>query len=296
MKKLFNNKQGQIGLIIIAVIAIVAVFGGSATYNFFSNRDLGDTKYCVLENGKEVCYKPTQTTFVDKTCFTEGGGCDETEIETNTPLEFRRVCKLLQNKRGKNTDAYFLVSKNGLSCLSCSDYYKDESLFDGAKLDPIARVSKASCEAGGLVTDEARCDNEADCNKKLSEEVNILDVEDHVKQAKSPEERAEKTEDNPCPDIKIGFSAIPDYFCKAEQKLKTFFTPFRIMFSIVGAIAGWLLVLWLFTSTIKIKQKKAIMPIAIVMGLIIGAFIWFIWYVGLALLLIILILRAFIWK
>lgn len=295
MKKMLNSKKGFAVTAVIIILLLIGIgLGGTATFKFFSDRDLGTLKYCVLENGKEKCYKPTQTTFVEKQCFVEGAGC-RGERKTNTPLEFRRVCKLLQETRGKNTDASFLSINS--DCLTCSDYYREEILFEGVRIDPNARVSKTSCEDNKFeITENTRCDNEADCKKEMSGIVNILDIETHVPQAKSPEERKEKTEESPCPNIVLGFSSMPDYFCKAEIALKKFFLPFRIMASIIGAIIGWLVILWIFNTTIKIKQKKAIMPIAIIIGLIVGTTIWFLWYIGLALLMIILILRLFIWK
>ena len=257
MKKMLNHKKGVAGVILILILIGLAM-GGSAIYKGYTNRDLGESKYCVLEEGKRKCYSPTQTTFVEKQCLTEGGGCSTAETKTNTPLEFRRICKLLQTKRGANTDASFLVLKNGLNCLTCSDYYREESLFDGAKVDPIARTSKTKCESGDLVDDSARCKDGVDCNKKMKGDVNILDVEEHVEQAKSPEERKEPTDEDPCPDKTIlKFLAIPDVICKAKLALsKAMFLAFQIMLWVILAVILTILIVVLVKAFTKKKKKK----------------------------------------
>lgn len=298
MKKLLNNKQALAIMGSLILLGVFFALGSGATIGFgmFRNQDSADKKYCIINDiGNEECFKPTQVTPVIKGCIqTESEACSSEDSKTNSPDQFRRICQVLQDKRGKGTDATFLTSSN--SCLSCSDYYQTENLFNGNIIGVFAYHSKTNCEDNKFnpVPDAVKCENEEDCINNMGEIINILDVEKHVKSAKSPEERGQKTDDNPCPDLIIGgFLNIPQPICK--EKLDKFFFPLKIMLSLVILISIWLLTLWVFND-VKLKPKKARMAISVTLGLIAGTLIWFYFYSGLIVLALIIIARIFIKK
>lgn len=274
--KIFKSKSGLLvtGSIILLIFIFGLGLGATAIYKNIVHPD--PEKW----DGIDI---PLEPETIKKTCNVEGGeNCNFGETTFNTPREFMVTCQDFKEMWG---NAYFRVQSKA-TCVSCKDYWDNNGKLPA--IDYVIFPTQEECFEN-LFTPNPECteiQSKDDCKALKGKSEPICSLPDYEKFCKfdEPEE---------CPDLIIAkVFSFPDWKCQAQSALTKFFFPLRILITFLGGIIAWLGMLWVFQS-VKLG-KKARQPVAIITAIIVASLIWVIWWVGLIILILILVFRAFL--
>lgn len=292
---MFDNKKGFFIFIlagwqlVVWILAISTVAIGAFSY-FTHTHDLSQNKFCVP--GEEGCITPPPAPQpVQKECHVEDSNvCITGDAILNQGRDMLIACQsILTQEKGV---AYFISDG---SCLSCTDYYK----LNGKLPNAVSMqwfLTQEACMASIYKPNPvcAEIKSKDDC-AKITDANNVdrcFSIKDYEKYCKIDP----KDPTLPCQDIKLlGVIPFPNVWCKLKEKMKDLFMPFQIIITILGGITAWLFTMWSLQNFNVFKGKHAmaaIVPISLFIGAMVGILIWFAWYIGIAILITLIILRV----